>query len=406
MKLQVEYVRPDALVPFAGNPRLMSDAALEKLRISIEAFGFTNPILVQKGTNMIIAGHQRLKAALAAGLSEVPVIFLNFDDATAKAYNIADNKLAELAEWDFAPLADLLLKLDHVNFDLALTGFEHEEIERLMNWAPDEAEIVVEEVDVPEAPAEPTTKPGDIWLLGRHRLMCGDSTSADDIEKLMAGAVADSVITDPPYGVDYGSKNEDLNRQDGGRRIEKPIEGDAIDDYRRFYAGFLRLCPVAEYNTAYIFMSNKELHTLRLALDDAGFTWGDYLVWLKNNHVLGRKDYAAKHEFIVYCWKGKHRFYGDFSTIVLHYDRPQKADLHPTMKPVPLIAKLMRDGTPQNGTVLDPFGGSGSTLMAAEQLGRTCYMMELDPAYCDVIVQRWQRLTGGEAVREVGREAV
>jgi DNA modification methylase len=208
------------------------------------------------------------------------------------------------------------------------------------------------------------------------------------------------MITDPPYGVDYSGKNEFLNKFDKGNHIQKPINNDAITDYRKFFSAFMGLAPLAEYNTVYIFMSNKELHSLRLALDDCGYSWGDYLVWVKNNHVLGRKDYNAKHEFIVYGWKGKHKFYGEASaTTVLEYNRPLRSELHPTMKPVELVCKLISDGTPAKGKIYDPFGGSGSTLIAAEQLNRTCYMMELDPGYCDVIINRWEQFTGDKAVR-------
>jgi DNA modification methylase len=331
---------------------------------------------------------------LDTGAQEIDCVVVDLDDAKEKALNLALNKIQ--GDWDYLKLKDILQELDTGEFDLELTGFGMDEIEELIAQLHVPEEIVEDEV--PEPPEEPITKPGDLWILGRHRLLCGDATVAADVERLMDGKRADSLTTDPPYGVDYSGKNEFLNKFDKGNRIQKPITNDATTDYRKFFSDFMGLAPLAEYNTVYIFMSNKELHSLRLALDDCGYSWGDYLVWVKNNHVLGRKDYNAKHEFIVYGWKGKHKFYGGFSTTVLEFDRPLRSDLHPTMKPIPLLAKLINDGLPAKGRVYDPFGGSGSTLIACEQLNRTCYMMELDPKYCDVIVQRWEDLTGQKAV--------
>ena len=340
----------------------------------------------------MLAGHARLKAAEKAGIKEVPVVYLPLEGAKAEAYLIADNRLQDETDWDYEKLKDLLQELDTGELDLELTGFDMDEIEELIAQLHVPEEIIEDEV--PEPPEEPITKPGDLWILGRHRLLCGDATKKEDVERLMDGKKADSLITDPPYGVDYSGKNEYLNKFDEGNRIEKPIDNDAITNYQKFFSAFMGLAPLAEYNTVYIFMSSKELHSLRLALDDCGYSWGDYLVWVKNNHVLGRKDYNAKHEFIVYGWKGKHKFYGGFSTTVLGFDRPLKNDLHPTMKPIPLLAKLINDGSHAKGKVYDPFGGSGSILIACEQLNRTCYMMEIDPAYCDVIVQRYINLKG------------
>jgi len=392
--LTIEYVPIGQLKPFDGNPRKISDKGLEKLQRSVEEFGFVNPVLAQRGTNVIIAGHQRLKAAKAAGLTEVPVVWLDMDAVTAKAYNIADNRLQDEAEWDFTPLADLLTELDTGAFDLSLTGFDADELEQMMNYTPAGE---VQEDEVPEPPEEPVTKPGDIWQLGRHRVMCGDSTDSRQVKQLLGDRRVDQLLTDPPYGVDYAAKNEMLNKFDRGNKVQTPIENDNITDYRAFFAAFLGCIPFADYNTVYVFMSGQELHSVRLALDDAGIKWGDYLVWVKNNHVLGRKDYNAKHEFVVYGWKGKHKFYGGVSTTVLEYNKPQKNELHPTMKPVELIARLMADGSTAAALVYDPFLGSGTTLIVAEQLGRTCYGLEIDPHYVDVIIKRWEQLTGKKA---------
>ena len=389
--MQIKTVKISEIRPHPKNPRVHPDSAIEKLERSIKEFGWTNPILVS-ADGYILAGHARLKAAEKAGIEEVPVIYLPLEGAKAEAYLIADNRLQDETDWDMPKLKDLLQELDTGEFDLELTGFDMDEIEDLMTQFYVPEEIIEDEV--PEPPEEAITKPGNLWLLGRHRLLCGDATKKEDVERLMDGKKADSLITDPPYGVDYSGKNEFLNKFDKGNRIQKPITNDAITDYRKFFSDFMGLAPLAEYNTVYIFMSGKELHSLRLALDDCGYSCGDYLVWVKNNHVLGRKDYNAKHEFIVYGWKGKHKFYGGFSTTILEFDRPLRSDLHPTMKPIPLLAKLINDGSPAKGKVYDPFGGSGSTLIACEQLNRICYMMEIDPVYCDVIVQRYINLKG------------
>ena len=394
MEIKNVLVKDIKYAPY--NPRKISNEVLNKLKRSIEEFGYIEPIVVNKRTMHVVGGNQRLKVLRQLDIKEVQAVIVDLDDVHEKALNIALNKIN--GEWDLPLLKDLLLEIDTGEIDTEITGFDMPEIEELMNQFHIEGEEdnfnmdkAVEEIE------EPITKRGDIYLLGRHRLMCGDSTIKEDVEKLMDGKKADMVFTDPPYGVDYSGKNEHLNKFDEGNRIEKPITNDATTDYRKFFSDFMGLAPLAEYNTVYIFMSSKELHSLRLALDDCGYSWGDYLVWVKNNHVLGRKDYNPKHEIIMYGWKGKHKFYGGFSTTVLEFDRPLRSDLHPTMKPIPLLAKLIKDGSPSEGKIYDPFGGSGSTLIACEQLNRTCYMMELDPVYCDVIVKRWEEYTGKKA---------
>lgn len=394
MEIKNVLVKDIKYAPY--NPRKISDDVLSKLKRSIEEFGYIEPIVVNKRTMHVVGGNQRLKVLRQMGIGEVQSVIVDLDETHEKALNIALNKIN--GEWDLPALKDLLLEIDTGEIDTEITGFDMPEIEELMTQFHIEGEEDNFNVDEAiEEIKEPTTKTGDIWLLGKHRVMCGDSTKIEDVERLMDGKKADSLITDPPYGVDYSGKNEFLNKFDKGNRIQKPITNDAIIDYRQFFSAFMGLAPLAEYNTVYIFMFGKELHSLRIALDDCGYSWGDYLVWVKNNHVLGRKDYNAKHEFIVYGWKGKHKFYGGFSTTVLEFDRPLRSDLHPTMKPIPLLAKLINDGLPAKGKVYDPFGGSGSTLIACEQLNRICYMMEIDPVYCDVIVKRWEEYTGKKA---------
>jgi len=404
--VKVEYVPLNQLIPYVNNPKKHPPEQVKKIASSIKEFGFRVPIVVDKDF-VIIAGHGRYEAAKLLGLKEVPVIIADdLTPAQAKAFRIADNKVAE-SDWDLEALAAELAQLKEIDYDLELTGFDDEEVSELIR----ELEVVEEEEvgdeeeedELPEVDeeVEPFSKRGDIWLLGRHRVMCGDSTSRADVERLMDGKKADSLITDPPYGVDYNSKNEFLNKYNKGNLVQRPILNDNIQDYRKFFRTWLANARevLAEYNTVYIFMLGKELINLRLAFEEVGGHWSDYLVWVKNNHVLSRKDYMTKHEFILYGWFGKHKFYAPFQrTTVLEYAKPQRSDLHPTMKPIPLLEQLITDGSPKGGVILDLFGGSGSTLIAAEKTGRTCYMMELDPHYVDVIVWRYLHITGKDDI--------
>lgn len=237
---------------------------------------------------------------------------------------------------------------------------------------------------------------GDLFEIGGHRLLCGDSLNREHVDRLIAGELIDSLVTDPPYGVDYGSKNEYLNEVDkkrgsGANRIQTDVLNDAIEDYPAFFEGFLSVIPWASYNTAYIFMSGREIHTLRIAAEAAGLTWSSFLVWVKNNHVLGRSDYNHKHEWIYYGWAGRHKFYGPSnSNTVLEYDKPMRNEYAPTQKPVELMGHCIRDGSPEGGRIYDPFIGAGSTMIAAEQLGRFCYAMDLNPVDVAVVLERME----------------
>ncbi len=397
-----ELADADLLVPNPRNPNRHPESQIALLAKIIKAQGWRAPITVSVESGFIVRGHGRLLAARKLGVRQVPVDRQHYaTEADEWADLIADNRLAELAEMDDGLLHDLLKDFEGQGYDLDLTGFVGEDLEEILAAFPEQDDrTVVREIEPPERPKKPITKRGDLWQLGPHRILCGDSTAVAHVERLLAGRRVDQLVTDPPYGVDYSAKNEFLNKFDKGNRVQTPIANDAIGDYRAFFGSFLSIIPFSDYNTLYIFMSGKELHSLRLALDDCGLQWGDYLVWVKNNHVLGRKDYNAKHEFIVYGWKGKHKFYGGFSTTVLEYDRPAKSDLHPTMKPVALVSRLITDGSAPGALVYDPFLGSGTTLIAAEQLGRVCYAMEIDPGYVDVTVARWEELTGKKATRQ------
>lgn len=422
--LPVTTMQITELHPCDYNPRKISDEQYEALKKSMGEYGFVEPILIDlTDNNSIIGGHQRFNVLLDEILDEnredkIYVIRLGSigwaftdldlsvkDKPHQMGLNLALNKIS--GDWDNLKLKDMFEELSLVGFDIDLTGFEDVELKEL-DLSLDKNNLIESKEDNYVEPENLDTEiqHGDIFRLGDHVLVCGDCTCEDDLKKLLTlngGGVVliDTLITDPPYGVDYGGKNEFLNSIDNGNRVQKDIENDNINDYRNFFSEVLNnVIPYFnDYNTFYIFMSSLELHNLRLAIQDTNCKWGDYLVWVKNNHVLGRKDYNSKHEFCTYGWYGKHKFYGDFSTTVLCFDKPLKNDLHPTMKPIPLISKLICDGTKENMNVLDVFGGSGSTLIACEQTNRNCYMMELDPHYCQVIIDRWETLTGETATK-------
>jgi len=398
--MEIRKIPVKQINPATYNPRKdlkPGDAEYERLKLSIDEFGLVEPLVWNEDTGNLVGGHQRLKILLEQGVNEVEVSVVHLDLEHEKALNVALNKIQ--GEWDEDKLTELLKELSTSDINMALTGFGEDEIEELIkDIVVDEADVV--ENDVPDVPETPITQTGDLWRLGRHRLLCGDSTKVDDVLRLMNGNRADAMITDPPYGVEYGAKNEFLNYIGfSENRITKPIANDDLEDYRKFYGEFLNAAVLNEYNTVYIFMSNKQLLNLMLAVQDAGYYNSTLLVWVKNGAPFRMMDYKAQHELIMYGWKGKHKFYGPYRTTVIFEDRPIKNDLHPTMKPVSVISQLILDGSDTNAIIYDPFGGSGSVMIACEQLNRTCYMMEIDPHYCDVIVKRWEDLTGQKAVR-------
>jgi DNA modification methylase len=336
-------------------------------------------------------GNGRLKAARELGWTHVAAIVLDREEAEMVARGILDNRVADMARSDKDVIAELLADLRAVDITLPV-GFDDAEVAQLMDRLGEMKGPAEEPPDDEEPPDATGIEAGSAWRLGDHVVLCGDSTTEGSVARAFGVAcvtAADQLLTDPPYGVAYGGKT--------GRRIAN----DQGLDYRAFFGSFLRLAPMAKRNTAYVFMSGQELHSLRLALDDAGFAWGDYLLWLKQRPVLGRKDYNAGHEFVVYCWKGSHKFYGPAgkASTVLSFDRPVASPDHPTMKPTDLLVRLLRDGSAPGAVVYDPFLGSGSTLIACEMAGRRCVGIELEPVYCAKAVRRWERFTGLQAER-------
>ena len=393
-KLEIEYVPIAEIVPYKNNPR-KNDKAVDIVAKSIKEFGFKNPIILDKN-NEIVAGHTRLKAATQLGMTEVPIIWAkDLTDDKIKAFRIMDNKSIEFADWDEKLLEGEFRVLDGLGYDLSLTGFDSKEISEIWDKPVEE-----EDYQIPKDPVYQIEQ-GEIWQLGEHRVMCGNSTKKEDVDKLMNSQKADMVFTDPPYGVEYAGKNEFLNKIDKGNRIQTPIKEDDIKDMGLFLE---KVCnrlkeSVNDVNSIYFTFAGTTLRYLLNALNKSDFKLHQILVWAKNNHVLGRVDYAYKHELIVYGWYGKHKYYGGFCPSVWEIDKPVKSELHPTMKPIELCKKAINNSSKEQMIVLDLFGGSGSTLIACEQTKRKCYMMEIDPFYCSVIIERWEKLTGKKGVK-------
>lgn len=396
--------------PYGANPR-RNDKAVPKVASSLREFGWRQPIVVdEKG--VVIVGHTRLLAARSLGMTEVPVhVATGLTPAQVRAYRLADNRTNEEAEWDDAALASELAALDSDGFDLALTGFDGGELERLLD-PPGVTVEAADEAEVPAPAAEPMTRPGDLIRLGRHRLLCGDATDSTAWDALMAGDTADLVWTDPPYGVSYGEKNAMLNRVMGAGSgadrslLETPIGNDSLtaEQLTDFLRASLSLtcAHTRPGGVVYVAAPPGPLHhCFATVLSELG-VWRHTLQWVKDGFVLGRSDYHYRHEPIFYGWKAgaAHTWNGGRSQdSVLECPRPRKNDLHPTMKPVALIARCIENSSDPGALVADPFGGSGSTLMAAEATGRRAALMELSPAYCDVIVARWEHAAGAVAVR-------
>ena len=387
------------LVPYARNARTHSEAQVAQIAASIAEFGFTNPILAGSD-GVIVAGHGRLAAAQKLGLEVVPVVVLDHLSPTQRrALVIADNRIAENAGWDDAMLRVELAALADDDFDVALTGFDADALAELMAGEEPDAEGQTDDDAVPEVPETPISRPGDIWLLGVHRLLCGDATVPASYERLLAGEQADMVFTDPPYNVNYANSARDKMR---GK--DRAILNDNLGD--GFYDFLLAaLTPTVAHcrGAIYIAMSSSELDTLQSAFRAAGGHWSTFIIWAKNTFTLGRADYQRQYEPILYGWpEGAQRHWcGDRDQgDVWNIKKPQKNDLHPTMKPVELVERAIRNSSRPGNVVLDPFGGSGTTLIAAEKSGRSARLIELDPKYVDVIVRRWQDWTGQQATRE------
>lgn len=392
---KVERRKVSELIPYARNSRTHSPEQVAQIAASIREWGWTMPILCDESGN-VIAGHGRIMAAQKLGIEDVPCMTATgWSEAKRRAYVIADNKLALNAGWDDELLRIEFGELEDMGFDLELTGFDADEISALF---PDEpTEGLTDEDAVPEAPEQPVTVEGDVWLLGRHRLMCGDSTSIEHLERLCDGQLVDMWLTDPPYNVAYEGKTKDA----------LTIKNDKMDDggFRQFLTDAYTAADAVMKAGAvfYIWHADSEGYNFRGAAKDAGWTVRQCLIWKKQTMVMGRQDYHWKHEPCLYGWKdgAAHLWAADRKqTTILEFDRPSRNAEHPTMKPVELFEYQMLNNTKGSDLVLDSFAGSGTTAIACEKHGRHARLMELDPKYCDVIIKRWQDFTGQEATLE------
>ncbi len=389
-----EFWPIEKITPYARNSRTHSDEQVAQIAASIREWGWTNPVLVDEDGGLI-AGHGRLLAARKLGLTQIPtMVAKGWSEAQKKAYVIADNKLALNAGWDLELLAVELGDLQGFDFDLMLTGFSDDELSKLLT---EKTDGLTDPDEAPNPPEIPVSCPSDVWLLGKHRLMCGDSTSVDDMEKLTAGQMVDMWLTDPPYNVAY----------EGGTKDKLTIQNDnmADEEFRQFLRdAYVTASTVMKPGAVfYIWHADSEGYNFRGAARDAGWKIRQCLIWEKSSLALGKQDYHWQHEPCLYGWKdgAGHLWASDRKqTTILKFDKPSRNGEHPTMKPVALFEYQMLNNTKGGDIVLDSFGGSGTTLIAAEKNGRVARLMELDPRYCDVIIRRWQDFTGLAATLE------
>ena len=382
---EMQLISVAQLIPYQNNARTHSKEQINKLRSSIREFGFVNPVIIDREYN-IIAGHGRIAAAREEGITEVPCVFVDhLTEAQKKAYILADNRMALDAGWDEDLLRVELEALEEMGYDLGLTGFDDKELAALFPAV----EAKEDDFDVEAELQKPTfTRAGDVWTLGRHRLVCGDSTNAETYTTLMDGVKANLVITDPPYNVNYeGSAGKIKNDNMAGEKF-----------YEFLLAAFKNMESVMAADASiYVFHADTEGLNFRRAFADAGFYLSGCCIWKKQSLVLGRSPYQWQHEPVLYGWKknGKHQWYtGRKETTIWEFDKPKKNGDHPTMKPIPLLAYPIGNSSMANSVVLDPFGGSGSTLIACEQTDRICRTIELDEKFCDVIVNRYIEQVG------------
>jgi DNA modification methylase len=396
--LQLEYRSVEALIPYARNAKQHSDAQVAQIAASIREFGWGAPILVDAANN-VIAGHGRLLAARKLGMTEVPVVpMAHLSDTQRRALILADNKIGENASWENELLGIELAELQEAGVDLGLTGFSAEEWEALIAGEETTKDGLTDEDAVPEVSETPISQLGDIWILGEHKLLCGDATKAEDYKTLLGEELVDMTFTDPPYNVNYSNAAKDKLR---GKN--RPILNDNLGEgFGSFLQSACENILTHTKGAVYVAMSSSELDTLQSAFRAAGGRWSTFIIWAKNTFTLGRADYQRQYEPILYGWReGADHFWcgardqGD----VWNAKKPTKNDLHPTMKPVELVERAVRNSSKTRDLVLDPFGGSGSTLIACEKAGRRARLIELDQKYVDVIVKRWEAFSGGKAYR-------
>ena len=395
--MNIQKISIEKLKPAEYNPRKdlkPEDEEYQKIKKSLVEFGYVAPVIVNADMT-VIGGHQRLKVLKELGYTEIECNIVDLDKDKEKALNIALNKIT--GEWDNAKLEELLAELKETDIDMDMTGFSFDEVDNMLKDITGSKE---DDFDVDQALneiEEPTSKPGDVWILGRHRLMCGNSTQKEEVMRLMNKQEADMLLTDPPYNVDYVGKTSEALKIENDNMNETEFYNFLIDAFRNMFES------VKYGGSIYVFHADTEGLNFRNAFKAVGFKLAQCLVWVKNTFVMGRQDYQWRHEPILYGWKeGAGHYFVDNrkQSTVLEFDKPSRNAEHPTMKPIDLLVYLIKNSSKENDIILDLFGGSGSTLIAAEQIQRTCYTMELDPKYCDVIIRRWENLTGQKAILE------
>lgn len=393
--MNIQKINIEKLKAAEYNPRKdlkPEDEEYQKIKRSILEFGYVAPIIVNADMT-VIGGHQRLKVLKELGYEEVECNIVDLDKTKEKALNIALNKIT--GEWDNSKLEELLAELKETDIDMDMTGFTFDEVDNILKDIEGSKE---DDFDLDQALneiEEPTTRSGDIWILGKNRLMCGDSTQKEQVMRLMDKQEADMLLTDPPYNVDYEGKTVDALKIENDNMTSTEFYNFLLDSFRNMFE--VTKCG----SSVYVFHADTEGLNFRNAFNAVGFKLAQCLVWVKNTFVMGRQDYQWRHEPILYGWKegAGHYFINDRKqSTVLEFDKPTRNAEHPTMKPIDLLVYLIKNSSKENDLILDLFGGSGSTLIAAEQVKRRCYTMELDPKYCDVIVKRWELLTGEKAV--------
>ena len=392
--MQIKKAPVKDLVSPDWNPRQITDEELEKLKTSLEEFGYIEPIIINDVNNHVVGGNQRLKALIALGYDEVDCVYVHIEDINKeKACNVALNKIS--GDWDEDKLRVVLEDIELSPLDIRLTGFDELELTELEVKEPitlHEDEFDLEDDDELEV----NVQKGDLFKLGNHTLLCGDATNEADVNKLMSSTKCDLFLTDPPYNVNYTDGHENERKimnddwdsdEEAGKNLWKP----AFTNARNI---------ANEFCSVYCFMPQGGTHMMMMMMMESGWQVKHELIWVKQSLVLGRQDYNYQHEPILYGWGDKHKFYGKgqyATTSVWNFDRPTQSKEHPTMKPLELLGEILLNATLENDVVLDLFGGSGSTLIACEQLNRQCYMMELDPYYCQIIINRWEEYTGQKA---------
>ena len=387
--VKLQEVAIDLLKPYVRNAKIHPQKQIEKIADSIREFGFITPCVIDSDYN-VIAGHGRIIASEKAGLKAVPCVFVEgLTEEQRKAYILADNRLGELGEWDMDLVFDELEDLADMDFNVEVTGFE----------MPEELPEIEEGEYEFSTPEEPRAKLGDLWILGEHRLICGDSTDVNVIDRLMGGQKADIVFTDPPWNVNYGADDNDSHYK------PRTILNDSMstEDFKDFMSSAFATMNMASKDGAmtYVVMSAQEWGNLMLALFENGYHWSSTIIWAKDKFVMSRKDYHTQYEPIWYGWKEGSRLHpleDRTQSDLWEIPRPIRSDEHPTMKPVELVARALVNSSNKGDNVLDLFGGSGTTLIASEETDRKCFMCELDPHYIDVIINRWESATGGKAV--------